>query len=296
LLRAGVSLEPSLKADAVPLIYASADYFRTIGSDLIEGREFTAADRQGSERVAVVNETFAREFGGGERLVGKKMWLSYAFVRGEWGYTIVGVVRSAEAWGIRQTKVVRSGPRIFLNLEQSPAQELTFVAKVRGKPEAYLAVCRDAVQRIDRQAPVYDVKTFSDALAWSRFYTTSILFFGGFALLLAVIGVYGVAAHSIAQRTQEIGVRIAVGASPLHVRRLLLRQSLLPTTAGVAVGVAGAAVLGRYLRYLMASAEPVGTWTCAAAALLLASTAAIAVWAATSRILRIDPMSALRTE
>ena len=108
---------------------------------------------------------------------------------------------------------------------------------------------------------MYDVKTLdqrlSDNLARPRFYTTAILFFSAFAVLLAVVGIYGVAAHSIAQRTQEIGVRIAVGASPLHVRRLLLRQSLAPMAAGMVAGVAGAAVLGKYLKHLMASAEPV---------------------------------------
>ena len=135
-------------------------------------------------------------------------------------------------------------------------------ARVRGKAERYLAVCRDVVQQVDPQVPVYDVKTLDqrlgETLARPRFYTTAILFFGAFALLLAVTGVYGVATYSIAQRTHEIGVRIAVGASPPRLRRLLLRQSLLPMAAGMAAGVAGAIGMGQFLKHLMTSAEPVG--------------------------------------
>jgi ABC-type antimicrobial peptide transport system permease subunit len=113
---------------------------------------------------------------------------------------------------------------------------------------------------------------------------------------LAVIGIYGVASYSIAQRTKEIGVRIAVGASPGAVRGMLLRESLWPLALGMAAGVGGAIGLGHYLQHLMASAEPVGKWSCAAAAVLLISAAAVAVWRATARVVRIDPMTALRAE
>jgi ABC-type antimicrobial peptide transport system permease subunit len=156
------------------------------------------------------------------------------------------------------------------------------------------------MQQVDGSIPVYDVKTLDqrlgDALARPRFYTTAILFLAGFALLLAIIGIYGVASYSVGQRTKEIGVRLAVGASTGVVRGMLLRESLWPLGVGMTAGVFGAIGLGRFLQSLMDSADPVSTWTCAAAAILLVFAGAVAVWRATARVVRVDPMRALRTD
>jgi ABC-type antimicrobial peptide transport system permease subunit len=156
------------------------------------------------------------------------------------------------------------------------------------------------VQQIDSEVPVYDVRTMSqrleEFLAGARFYASAVLFFAVLATLLAAIGVYGVAAHSIAQRTHEIGVRIAVGAAPAEVRLMLLRQSVLPVAAGTIAGIAASLELGRLIGHLIEKAEPVGMWTCGAAALALLATAAAAVWTATRRVTRIDAASALKAE
>jgi ABC-type antimicrobial peptide transport system permease subunit len=177
---------------------------------------------------------------------------------------------------------------------------MTFVARVHGKPERYLPLCRDALQQVDPQLPVYGAMTLGQrldqTLAKPRFYTTAVLFLGGLAVLLALIGVYGAASYSIFQRTHEIGVRIAVGASPGRLRLALLRQSMLPVAVGMTAGVAGAVALGRFLQYLMDAVEPLDVRTCALAALLLAVTATVAVWTATARVLRVDPMRALRAD
>jgi len=129
--------------------------------------------------------------------------------------------------------------------QETPAF-VTFVARVRGDAERYLPILRDAVRQVDREVPIYSVETLDrrlrESLAKPRFYTTAVEFFGVLALLLAVIGVYGVAAHSIAQRMHEIGVRVAMGATPGEVRFMLLRQSLAPVVLGLAAGVAGAGV------------------------------------------------------
>jgi ABC-type antimicrobial peptide transport system permease subunit len=190
--------------------------------------------------------------------------------------------------------------QVFLPAEQFGFGFVTFVARVHGAVAPYLVACRDAVQQVDAQVPVYDVKTLDqrliDTLARPRFYTTAVLFLGGFALLLAVAGIYGAASYSIARRTHEIGVRIAVGATPDGLRSLLLWQNLLPMACGAAAGGAGAAVLGRYMQHLIAGAETTGVWTCAEAAATLAAAAALAVWTATSRIARMDPTTALRAE
>ncbi len=270
---------------------AGPDFFRSIGSALVAGREFTGADQQTSEQLVIVNEDFARALGGGASLVGRKI----SGYRGK-NFTVVGIVRTVRqagpGYGI--------GPDVYRDMDQQPRPWATFAAKVRGDAERYLAPCRDAVQAVDPQVPVYDVKTLdqrlSETLARPRLYTSAVLFLGVFALLLAIVGTYGVASYSITQRTHEIGVRIAVGASPHGLRGMLLRQSMLPVACGALAGVAGAGALGRYLQNLMTHADPTGPWTCAVAAAALAATAALAVWTATGRIVRMDPTAALRAE
>ena len=169
-----------------------------------------------------------------------------------------------------------------------------------GDTEAYLPILRGAIRSVDPRVPVYHVTTlgamWSESLARSRFYTTAVLFFGAFALLLAVVGIYGVASFSIAQRTHELGVRLAVGASSARLRAMLLRQSLVPVAAGMVLGIAGAMAFGRMVEHLMDTADPIRVPLCAAAALLLAMTASLTVWAASRRIVRMDPMTVLRAE
>jgi putative ABC transport system permease protein len=276
--------------DDVGVREAGPDFFRSIGSALVAGREFTAADQRSSEQLAIVNEDFAHAMGGGD-LVGRKMT-----ARGGKAYTVVGIVRT-----VRQAGPGHGiGPDVYRDMDQQTRPWATFTAKVRGDAERYLAVCRDAVQAADPQAPVYDVKTLdqrlSENLARPRLYTSAVLFLGLFALLLAIVGTYGVASYSITRRTHEIGVRVAVGASPRGLRGMLLRQSMLPVTCGALAGVAGAAALGRYLQHLITPADPTGPWTCALAAAALAATAALAVWTATGRIVGMDPTAALRAE
>ena len=271
-------------------ISATPDYFRTLRTPLLEGREFTAADRAKSEPVVIVNDAFQELIGAGP-LTGKRVsnW------RGDRQYTIVGVVKTA-----RMGPTVGRRAEVFLPVDQSPPQFITFIARVRGNPESYLAMCRDVVRQVDPQIPVYDVKTLdqrlADNLAQPRIYTIAILFFGGFALLLALIGIYGVASYSITQRTHEIGVRIAVGAAPADVRFMLLRQSMLPLLGGLLLGIGGAMALGRSLEQLIATAPPVDVATCALASVVLSAGAGVAVWTATRRILRMDPTNALRVD
>ena len=278
-----------VSGSAVP---ASPGYFRAIGTSVVEGREFTDADLESSEPVAIVNEALARELGAKSGLAGRKVFSFW----GKKEFTVVGVVRTERSVGPSRP----GGPRLYYLLDRQAWPFVTFAARTRGRPEPYLALCRNAVQQADPQIPVYDVKTLDqrldDLLAGSRFYMAAVLFFAALALLLAVIGVYGVAAHSVAQRTHEIGVRIAVGAAPREVRLMLLRQSLLPVAAGMLAGGVAAAGLGRFIRHVMENAQPVGAGTCGAAALALMAAAAMAVWSATRRVSRMDPMSALRAE
>lgn len=284
-------LDPAEPKRDARVMLVSPDYFRTMGTPLIEGREFTDSDRGGAAPVVIVTEEFARKYPN-RRLVGRTIDLQPAGVSA----TIVGVARSQRFGG------PESDPWevIYRPMDQYEQWFATFVAKVRGTPEGYLAACRDAVQGTDRGFPVFDVKTLdqrlADAVARPRFYTTAIVFLAGFALLLAAIGAYGAASHSVSQRRQEIGVRIAVGGPPGRVRGMVFRQSMTPVSIGVVAGVLGAVGLGGFLQHLMASAEPIGIWMSGSAAIAVVSATAGAIWTATSRVVRTDPTAALRVE
>ena len=273
-------------------ISATPDYFRTIGTPILEGREFTSADRKGAAPVVIVNEAFRNALELKGRLAGRRLRNH----DGSEQYTIVGV--TATEWMMGPE--VEPPPQVYFPVEQSPPGFITFIARIHGPTQPYLALCRDVLRTVDPQVPVFDVKTLdqrlSDTLAEPRFYTTAIVFFAGFALLLALIGIYGVAAYSIAQRTHEIGVRMAIGAAPSGLRLLLLRQTMLPMLTGAIVGIAGAIALGRSLEHLISKAPAPDAVTCVGASLALSLAAAIAAWVATRRILRMDPTTALRVE
>jgi hypothetical protein len=291
-MAAPYSLDASHSVSAI-LNAATPDYFRAMDTRIVEGREFKAEDRASSQPVAIVSEEFARQLRVGPHVVGMQVTSTFPTKKPT---TIVGVVQNVLTEGPDS----KPWPQVYLPSEQFTVGFVTFVARVRGEVRPYLVAARDAVQQVDKQVPVYDVKTledrFSETLARPRFYATAVLFLGGFALLLAVIGIYGAASYSIAQRTHEIGVRIAVGATPGGLRSLLLWQSLLPMAVGGAAGIAGAVLLGRYLQHLIAGAETTGVLACAAAAGTLIFAAALAVWTATRRIVRMDPTAALRAE
>jgi putative ABC transport system permease protein len=241
--------------------------------------------------AAIVTDGFAKRFGGAAALVGRRMFSPFDAK----ALTVVGV--------IPETSYRPGGggpPEVFVPASMRLPVNLTFVVRVRGNVDAYLPVCRDAIRAVDPQVPVFAAKTMeqrlNESLSAARFYTTAVLFFGCFALLLAIIGIYGVATVSIAQRTHEIGVRLAVGASPDRLRVSLLQQSLLPVAVGTTAGIAGAIGLGQLVRNLIENAEPVGVYPCAFAAVVLAATAAIAIWVASKRIVRLDPNQILRAD
>jgi putative ABC transport system permease protein len=290
-----VELDTGHKIEFSCVMWATPEYFSAMRTAIVAGRDFSSRDQQGAERVAVVTEEFARAAGGTRAVLGHKVKSVFGAVGT--ALTIVGIAHTLHYDAGTGDNPM---PILFLPFGQNPYPFMTLVARVRGRTEAYLPIARDAVQSVDRQVPVFDVKTLDQRLAESlarpRFYTTAVVFFGAFGLLLAVIGVYGVASYSIIQRTHELGVRIAIGASAQRMRWMLLGQSLLPVAIGMAVGVAGAIGLGQFLQHLLDTAQRVDGLTVAIAAAILAAIAAVAVWSASERILRLDPMQVLRAE
>jgi putative ABC transport system permease protein len=174
------------------------------------------------------------------------------------------------------------------------------VVRVSGNARDRLAPIRDAVQSVDPNVPVFSVKTMVDrldeAVARPKFYATAVVFFGGLALLLAVIGVYGVVSYAVVQRTREMGIRLALGITPLRLRAVVLRQGFITVALGVVPGVWGAAVGGRYLETLVRGADAGMVPTSAVAVAITAATAGLAMWSATRHIARLDIADVLRAE
>ncbi|MGA3187293.1 MAG: ABC transporter permease, partial [Bryobacteraceae bacterium] len=273
----------------------TADYFRTMGTQIVYGREFLPADAKESnetEKVAILTEGVAREVADGPAVIGRKIKMRGS----KESFTIVGVVRAVHYQGPQ-------GPatqQLFFPFDRYPSLFATFVERVRGNPEDSIALCRDAVQSVDREIPVYGAKTYQqrldETLAVPRFRTTVFLFFGGFALLLAIAGIYGVSSYSITQRRREIGVRIAIGASAQGVRAMILRQALWPIVTGMLIGLGGAAWQGKLLEHLLPIAPPVDWAASAAASVVLAIVAIAAIWTATQRVLELNPIEVLKSE
>jgi predicted permease len=276
-----------------PVLPVGPGFFHTMGGRILFGREFQQADADTGERLAIVNDEFARRFGDPASMPGRYITSEFAKPWGE-ALKIIGVTRGMWYWGIG----TGPGPQVFL-LSRAP-NYFTLVARVDGHPLLHLPAIRAAVQSIDPKIPIFDAKTMQgrvdEALARPRFYTTAILFFGGFSLLLAVIGIFAMVSNTVARRTHEIGVRLALGTTPARVRSSMLQQSLIPVAAGALPGIAGALAAGRFLRNLLPGAEPVSAARCGIALAAICAVAVLAIRSATRRITRLDVLEILRSE
>ncbi len=291
-MAASMKLDSGQQVQNTIMNAASPDYFKAIGTRVLVGREFLAGEGQKTEPPVIVNDAFARQAGLGSSIVGRRLISPW----NERSYLIVGVVDTARFAGPAHPGT----SEVYWPIEEESPPFLTLVARVRGQAENYLATCRDTIRSLDQQVSVYGVKTLDqrldEVLARPRFYTTATLFFAGLAVLLAVIGIYGAASYSVAQRRHEMGVRMALGASHAKVRWMVIRQSLVPISLGIIAGIAGAIISGRYLEYLIVGARPLELPNCATASAFLLVTAVTAALSATGRILSINPVDALRAE
>ncbi len=267
-----------------------ADYFRTMGGRILFGREFTEGELRGNARVAVVNERFASEFGPPGAAVGREIGNG-----GNSSRKILGVVKGMDY----MTDGALSN-QVFVPSQSPGGSGSTFVVRTTGRAGDHLAMIRDAIRSVDPQVPVFGVKTMeqrlADALARPQFYRTAVLCFAAFALLLSVIGIYGIVSYTVARRTHELGVRIALGTTPARLRASLLRQGLITIAAGAIPGIAGAVLSGRLLENLVDGAKSVNAATYAASVLFIAWIAATGIWLATRPITRLDIVEILRTE
>jgi putative ABC transport system permease protein len=279
----------SLNSTMVPVL---SGYFKTMGAQILCGREFTEAEVRSGARVAVVNERFAAGFGSPRDALNHQLTNE-----GDAPWKIVGVVKGME---YETDPTTKNGNQVFVPSETPGSFFSTIVVRVDGRAEDRLATIRDTIQSVDPQVPVFGVKTMEQRLdaffANPKFYRTAVWMFAAFALLLAVIGIYGIVSYAVAQRTQEMGLRMALGTTPVRLRGMLLRQGLLPVLTGAIPGILGAQFSGRFLASMMDGARPIGLAASAGLLSFFVFVASASIWSATRRIVRFDITTILRSE
>jgi putative ABC transport system permease protein len=275
----------------------SRDYFRTMGIPLVAGRVFDERDRPGAARAVVVNEAFVARYLGGRSPIGARARAVARGGQGPWS-EIVGVVRSARNQGI----ALPPQPEVFISMERGRDawNQLFLLVRSDRAPEALVADVRQAVRAIDPEQPIYAIQTLEDAIALSTFQqrlaTRLLGLFAAAALVLAAIGVYGVMSYAVTARTQEMGVRLAIGAQRREVLWLVLRQVLWLSALGLALGLGLVLASGRVLGDLLYGVEPHDPLTILAGCAVLGGVALAAAWLPALRASRIDPIEALRYE
>jgi putative ABC transport system permease protein len=273
------------------------DYFHTLGIPVIEGREFTERDDSKAPPVIIVNRAFTEQFFPGEKVIGKRMRPGASTRDGAVPIReIVGVVGNA----VQTPLELQAEPIYYLPYKQLIWFVPPVVMKTSVPPAAMESAVRAVLASIDKEIPVYDVQPLEDLLgagiARPRFQMLLLVSFAGIALLLTVIGLYGVLAYSVLKRTREIGVRVALGASRQMVLGMVLKQAMLLVAAGVVLGLAGAFVAGQFLTNMLYGVSPRNPLLLAIACCAITLTAGLAAYLPARRAASIDPMQALRNE
>ncbi|HKP88091.1 MAG TPA: ABC transporter permease [Blastocatellia bacterium] len=297
----GVTIEgrPEPPPDQVPIVITrtiSPSYFHTMGIALLKGREFNRQDAQDAPGAVVVSEATARSFWPGEDAIGKRIKLG-GYNSDEPWLSVVGVVKD-----VRQFELdIDPKPQIYLPYSQilylAPRD---LVVRTTGDPLSLAAAVRGEVWAIDKDQPVSNISTMSQIMSRSvarqRFNTLLFGLFAGVALALAAVGIYGVMSYSVTQRTHEIGIRMALGANPGNVLRLVVGQGLKLVAAGVAIGLAFAFALTRLMESLLFGVSATDPATFALISLALVAVALFASYIPARRATKVDPMVALRYE
>ena len=277
-------------------------YVLAIGARVTAGRAFTDTDRAGSQLVAVVNEEFVRRYWPGQDPVGKRLKLGGLESDDPWR-TVVGVYADVKHMG----PLAETRPEVMLPYAQTDdvwvtrwMRGLSVVMRTAADPSTLVPAARGAVRSVDPSVPLVEPQRMTallpDSVAQPRFRSALLLAFAGLALLLAVVGIYGVVAFIVEQRAHEISVRVALGAQPASVVGLILRQGSIPVAIGVVVGLAGAFAVGRAMQELLFNVAPADPVTFIGMPMLLAGVALVACVVPARRALAVDPANALRAE
>jgi predicted permease len=283
--------------------YTSADYFKTLGIPLLEGRALTPDDRPGHPPVAVINQSAARRFWPGESALGKRVWFGTTTgpfsdpARAVEIVVVVGDVKyEAVDWPHSAGR-----PEFYTSYLQFAFPDTMVIVKASGgATSALVPAMRRAVSAVDPSLPIYDVLTLDDridgALSRPRFNAALIAGFAGAALLVAALGVYGMLAYSVSSRRREMGVRLALGAAPPRIVRFVLAEGLRLAIAGIVIGLISALATGRLLRTLVVDVSPSNPWTLGAVTVVMLAVAGLAAFVPARRASAVDPIGVLRSE
>ncbi|MFZ0523225.1 MAG: ABC transporter permease [Candidatus Acidiferrales bacterium] len=273
----------------------SPDYFHVMSIPLLRGRLFNAQDSAGTPRVTVISEELARRYFRNQDPMGKQ--LNFGFPPdGDAPREIVGIVGDVRDNSLSEAP----GPMMYVPFAQAPFWGAQVIVRSTLSPSSVAASIRKTTHEIDKDLPVTDIETLPEALSVSvaqpRFRTLLLGLFGVIALLLAAVGIFGVLSYSVARRTHEIGIRIALGATPGKILRLVLTESAKLIVVGLAVGIPAALALTRYLATLLFAVHPTDPLTFIGVAILLTSVALIACYVPARRAMQVDPIISLRYE
>jgi putative ABC transport system permease protein len=267
-------------------------YFQTAGVPLLRGRTFSSQDRRGSLPVAIINEAMVRTYWPNEDPIGKR----FRFKTSDSWLTVVGIAGNMRRQGIERP----IAPQVFLPHRQGEDNMMDVIVRTTGDPVKVAALVRGAIQALDKSVAKFKVSTVDEELAEQtserRFDTFLIGSFAFAALFLSAIGIYGLLHQLIAQRTNEIAIRMALGARPNAVQALVLREGLALALAGALMGLTGALFMARFVSKLLYEVAPDDPITLVGSVLLLVAVAGIACWIPSIRAARIDPMRVLRQE
>ena len=294
----GRSFAEDPDAPSVQVRLATPGYLRAMGIELRRGRDLAPTDGAEAPRVLLVNEAAAALLWPRGDALGRRMTIGTRFELGgdRAGGEVVGVVGD-----VRELRVSRPArPTVYLPHAQWPVDLMGLAVRAGGDPTSLVALAREQVRAVDPNVPIFGVLTMEQrltgAVATQRFYMLLLGAFAAAALVLAAVGIYGVLAFGVAQRSREIGIRVALGARPGDVAGLVARSGIALAATGLLLGVAGAVALTRVLRGLLYEVEPTDPATLALVSLLLLAVAAAAAILPARRATRVDPMAALRSE
>jgi putative ABC transport system permease protein len=276
------------------------DYFVTVGAPMVKGRQFTPQDDHDHPRAAIVNETFVRRYFPNEEPIGRRLkvgpppriWKDNQYD----SFEIVGVVRDVKSAGLQKDTV----PTYYLPTMQAPLQDMTLLVRTTTEPTSIVPALRQAVWAVDPNQPISNVNTMeqivSESISQPRLNMTLMSLFGALALILSAVGIYGLLSYAVTQRTQEMGIRMALGAQVSDVLRLVLKQGMVLALIGQAIGLAGALALTRLIRGLLFGVTPTDFTIFAAVFGVLTTIALLACYLPARRATKVDPLKALRYE